>query len=419
MKTQEDLFSKALGIKAPWFIESVNFEADKGELTIKVGYAKGSEFEYVNKATGEIGYYKTYDSKEKTWRHMNFFQYRCYIKARIPRVDIGGGNIKQVKAPWEGIAKGFTLLFEALILQLAKAMTVHQISESIGVYDSKIWKILKLYTEMCRSRADYSEVKELGIDETAVRRGHNYVTLFVDINQKKTLYVTEGKGSNTVKEFVADLQTHEGKDANIEQVSCDMSPSFIRGVSESMPNAEITFDKFHVVKIINQAVDMIRKEEQKSNPILKNSRYVFLKNRDHYTAYQREKYEELRMSKLNIRTFKALQIREAFQQIYESGNKTEFEKLLKKWYYWATHCRIPEIIEAAKTIKRHWSGIVNWALSKINNGILEGFNSIFQAAKAKARGYKNPETIKTIIYILTGKLDFSIVNPFTVTHSVL
>jgi len=125
------------------------------------------------------------------------------------------------------------------------------------------------------------------------------------------------------------------------------------------------------------------------------------------------------MSKLNIKTFKALQIRESFQQIYQSEHKGSFEILLHKWYFWATHCRIAQMVEVAKTIKRHWTGIVNYANSRMTNGILEGFNSIFQAAKAKARGYKKIETIKAIIYILTGKLDFALINPNCATHTLL
>ncbi len=186
-----------------------------------------------------------------------------------------------------------------------------------------------------------------------------------------------------------------------------------------MPKADITFDKFHVIKIINETVDNVRKEEVKTNPILKDSRFVFLKNQANYTDKQKEKYQQISMSKLNIKTFKALQIRESFQQIYQSELKASFEILLHKWYFWATHCRIPPIVDVAKTIKRHWAGIVNFANSRITNGLLEGFNSIFQAAKAKARGYKKTKTIKAIIYILTGKLDFALINPFCATHTLL
>ncbi len=417
--TQEELFSAAIGIQSPWYIEAISLDLPKGELNITVNFKRGSKFEYVDKQTGETGEYKAYDTQEKKWRHMNFFQYRCYLHARIPRVKLGDGKIKQVKAPWEGVAHGFTLLFEALIMQFAKVMPVHQICQMVGTYDYKVWDIIQRYTQTCRELSDYSDVKQVGMDETAARRGHDYVTLFVDMQEKKTLFVTEGKSSETTKDFVVDLQEHGGEAQNIEQVSCDMSPAFIKGVEENLPMADITFDKFHIIKIINKAVDQVRKQEVKTNPMLKDSKFVFLKNQINYTVKQKEKYQSISMSKLNIKTFRALRIREAFQQIYLCDNKESFEPLLNKWYFWATHCRIPQIIEVAKTIKRHWKGVLNWANSRITNGILEGFNSIFQAAKAKARGYKKTETIKAIIYLLTAKLDFSQVNHYCSTHSLL
>ncbi len=417
--TQEELFSAAIGIQSPWYIEAISLDLPKGELNITVNFKRGSKFEYVDKQTGETGEYKAYDTQEKKWRHMNFFQYRCYLHARIPRVKLGDGKIKQVKAPWEGVAHGFTLLFEALIMQFAKVMPVHQICQMVGTYDYKVWDIIQRYTQTCRELSDYSDVKQVGMDETAARRGHDYVTLFVDMQEKKTLFVTEGKSSETTKDFVVDLQEHGGEAQNIEQVSCDMSPAFIKGVEENLPMADITFDKFHIIKIINKAVDQVRKQEVKTNPMLKDSKFVFLKNQINYTVKQKEKYQSISMSKLNIKTFRALRIREAFQQIYLCDNKESFEPLLNKWYFWATHCRISQIIEVAKTIKRHWKGVLNWANSRITNGILEGFNSIFQAAKAKARGYKKTETIKAIIYLLTAKLDFSQVNHYCSTHSLL
>lgn len=416
---QNDLFSQALGIQKPWFVQRVDFDIEKGELNIRVDFARGSTFEYTDEETGLIGKYKAYDTEEKTWRHMNFFQFRCNIIARVPRVDIGGGKPRRVKTPWEGISRGFTMLYEALILQLAKAMPVHQICKLLGSYDEKIWKILKDYVDECTKFSDLSKTRSIGIDETAARRGHDYVTIFADLMEKMTLFVAQGRSSETIKEFAEYLTSHKGKPENIEQASCDMSPSFIKGIEEQLPNAEITFDKFHIVKTLNEAVDKVRKSEQASNPILKNSRYVFLKNRINYTPRQREKFEELKMSKASIKTFKALQIRESFQDIYKANCKDDFEIYLQEWYYWATHSRIPQIVEAAKTIKRHWQGIINWASSRINNGILEGFNSVFQAAKAKARGYKKFETIRTIIYILTGKLDFSLLNQYSATHSLL
>lgn len=415
----EELFARAIGISTPWEITGITLEPEKGELNIDIDFVKGSEFEYISPETGEVINLTAYDTSIKKWRHMNFFQYRCYLHARVPRVKLPDGKVKQVKTPWEGNSSGFTLLFEAFILQLVKVMPVHQVCETIGSYDSKLWALLESYTEKCREQSDYSQVDEIGMDETAARRGHDYVTTFVDLEERKTIFVTEGKSNETVVEFVKDLEEHKGSAKNIKNVSCDMSPAFIKGISENLPDAKIVFDKFHIIKTINHAVDDVRKQEVKTNPILKDSKYVFLKNQSNFTKKQQEKYEQIKFSKLNIKTFKAMQIREAFQQIYLVEDRSEFENLLKKWYYWATHSRIPQIIDVAKTIKKHWEGIVNWAKKNINNGILEGFNSLFQAAKAKARGYKKTKTIKAVIYILTGKLDFTLINPFCATHTLL
>ena len=170
------------------------------------------------------------------------------------------------------------------------------------------------------------------------------------------------------------------------------------------------------MKEINKAVDQVRKEEAAKNPLLKHTRFIFLKNRVNHTEKQKELFEQLSIKELNLKSMRAYNLKEAFQQIYLAPNYLNFFILLKKWHKWATHSKLTPFIEVAKTIKRHWYGIINWAKSKIDNGILEGFNSIFQAAKAKARGYKNTETIKTIIYILTGKLDFAKINPACVTH---
>ena len=419
MLSQKDLFAKALMVEKPWYIHEIQFDQQAGKLEIWIDFERGSTFYYEDKELGVKGEFKAYDTTQKTWRHLNFFQYQCYLHAWIPRVDLGDGKVRQVSAPWEGHTAGFTLLFEALILELVKVMPVHQVSQIMKTYDKKLWDMIKAYTEKARAEEDFSEVSVVGVDETAVRRGHDYVTLFVDLEEKRTIFVTDGRDHSVVGEFVGDLIEHNGVAENVTQVSCDMSPAFIKGVEDNLPDAAVVFDRFHVTKVINEAVDKVRKAEVGQNPILKNSRYLFLKNRDRLTRYQREQLETIQLSGLNLKTMKALNIREAFQQIYQAPTPQLFDKLLRKWYFWATHSRIEPIKEAAYTIQRHWEGVVNWIDYKISNGILEGFNSIFQAAKNKARGYQRSDTIKAIIYLLTGKLDFSKINPYYVTHSKL
>ena len=221
------------------------------------------------------------------------------------------------------------------------------------------------------------------------------------------------------------LEARNGDRNRVEQVSCDMSPAYIKGVKEFLPQAAITFDKFHIVKLINAAVDEVRKLEVASQPILRNSRYILLKNENSLTSKEKTKLDDLKMPKLNLKSIRALHIRENFQAIYDAETEEEFEALLKKWYFWATHSRLQPIIDVAKTIKAHWDGVIAWKKSQINNGILEGLNSIVQAAKAKARGYKTFKNFKIIIFLLTGKLEFEKLNPnighgrlMLITHTI-
>jgi transposase len=404
----KEIFGKALGIDKPWFVADVNFDLVAKRLDIRLDFIKGSTFPFVQ--DGAIGEYKAYDTIEKEWRHLNFFEHECYLKARVPRIKTPDDKIHLVLPEWSGLQNGFTLLFEALILQLCKNMPVHNVSQLVKMSDHKIWSILDKYTEKTRELSDYSKVTVIGMDETSIAKGHDYISLFVDLTEKKTIFVAEGKDNATVRAFKEDLEKHNGNAGNITDVSCDMSPAFIKGVKDNLPNAEITFDKFHILKLINKAVDEVRRTEAQSNPLLTGSRYIFLKTEKNLTVNERTKKEELRLSKLNNKAFRALSLRETFQQIYAAQTNESFNQLLKKWYYWATHSRLEPIKQAAATIKKHWDGILQWKTSQINNGILEGLNSVVQAAKRKARGYKFKH-FKTIVYLITGGLDFSKVIP--------
>jgi transposase len=287
-------------------------------------------------------------------------------------------------------------------------MPVNKVSQIIKVDDNKLWRMMYYYTEAARHQEDYSDVNKLGVDETSKTKGHDYVSLFVDLVKKRTIFVAEGKGSETMTSFAKDFKEHHGNPDNITDVSIDMSPAFIRGVEENLHNATITFDKYHIMKIINTVVDEVRKDEAKQQNFLRGQKYLFLRNRQNLTESQLKALQSIEsMPRLNLKTVKAYHIRENFQEIYKEETREGFEKSLKKWYFWATHSRIEEMKEIAKTIKHHWSGVLRWYDSRINNGILEGLNSLVQAAKAKARGYRTFKNLKTMIYMLTGKLDYS------------
>jgi len=407
----KDIFSAALGISAPWYIEDVKFDTEASRLDININFKRGSQFKYTSEEEGIAGEFPVHDTVQKSWRHLNFFEHDCYLHCRVPRIKTDIGKVRQVKTPWEGVSSGFTLLFEALLMQLIKEMPINAVARIAGVDDEKLWRMLHKYIDQARVHENFAEVTQVGIDETSKKKRQDYVSVFVDLKKRKTMFVTEGRDNKTVIEFCKDFKEHGGDPESITDVSCDMSKAFIKGVTENLPNAKITFDKFHIMQIITKALGEVRKAEAKDNPLLKGTKGIFDSNRKNLTEKRLRKLEkELELQKLNLKTVRAYHIRESFQAIYNAGTKEEFIELLKKWYSWARRCRLEPMKKAAKTIMEHWDGVINWFESKINNGILEGLNSLIQSAKSKARGYSTFKNYKAMIYMVTGNLDFSKVN---------
>jgi transposase len=200
------------------------------------------------------------------------------LHARVPRVRCEQCGIKTVNVPWARPGSGFTLLFEALVMTMVSAMPVKAVARIVGEHDTRLWRVIHHYVDEARGRTDASGVTRLAIDETAARRGQDYVTLFVDIDQARVVFATEGNDAATIATFADDLAAHGGDPDAISQVCIDMSPAFIKGIAENLPNAAITFDKFHAVKIINDAVDQVRRTEQKEQSLLRGTRYLWLRN---------------------------------------------------------------------------------------------------------------------------------------------
>jgi transposase len=249
-------------------------------------------------------------------------------------------------------------------------------------------------------------MKRPAAGDTSCRYWRNYISFFFDLDVKRLLYGVEGRDRDTVSAFADDLSAHGGDSEQIRQVCCDMWPAYISGVKTFFPNAEITFDRFHIIKIMNQAVDEVRRQEAKTTEALKKTRYLWLKNPANLSDKQRLKMDSLAAH--NLKTARAYQIRLTLQEFFEQPNREVGEAFLKRWYFWATHSRLEPIIQAAKTIKHHWEGVLNWFDSLVTIGLLEGYNSLVQAAKARARGYRTNRNLITMGYLIAGQLKFNL-----------
>ena len=401
------LFEAALGITSPWYINGVEFDVAKKTLAIAVDFIAGSRFA----VTGIEGVHPAHDTVTKRYRHLNFFQHECHLEVRVPRVRLPDGGIRQVEPDWAGRLAGFTLLFEALIMAMCREMTFAAVSRLVGLSWHQVVAICKRYVELGLEQADFSAVKRLAADETSKARGHDYITLVADADLRRVLFVTEGRDADTIKAFAADFIAHGGDPQAVEAISIDMSPAFIKGVTKHLPNARITFDKFHVIAHASAAVDKTRRIEQKTDPSLKGLRWKLLRDRASLAPDARADLDALIAQVTTKRTARAWLYKEQLREILERKQVNVVRDMLTQWATNVMRSKVEPMKEVAKMIRSHLDGIVAWTQTRQTNGFLEAINGLFQAAKRKARGYGNFSTIRTVVFLLAGKLDFSKINP--------
>lgn len=404
----EKIFEAALGIGTPWYIAGMGFEPGARQLKVRIDFEVGSRFA----VEGHGGVHPVHDTVTKSYRHLNFFQHECELEVRVPRVKLPDGSVRQIVPPWAGKLAGFTLLFEAFVLLLCREMPFTGVARITGESVHRIMALCHRYVDAAVAARDLSEVRRVAIDETSRAKGHDYVSLFADEQRRRVLFVAEGHEAATVEAFAANLRVHHGKPSAIESISIDMWPAFIRGVTDHLPNAQITFDKFHVIAHASTAIDAMRRAEQKGDPSLKGLRWTLLKDRAKLRTNQRAELDTLLAHLTTNRTARAWQYREQLREILARKQPNVVRALLKQWCTNVMRSKVEPMKEVAAMIRKHFDGILAWVDSRQTNGFLEAINGLFQAAKRKARGYVRFRTIRTVIFLIAGKLDFSKLNPY-------
>jgi transposase len=405
MTTQ--LFATALGIQSPWIVQGVDFDEVKRQLTIQVDFVAGTRFAHPDAA----GEHPVHDTQVKRLRHLNFFQHECFLEVRVPRVRLPDGKVRLVEPEWVGRLDGFTLLFEALVLSLCQQMPFAAVARLVGLSWHRVHAICSRYIELALAEADLSNVYEIAIDETSSRRGHNYLTLVADMTERRVIFVTEKRDSECIAKFAQHLAEHKGNAYQIESASIDMSPAFIKGVEEHLPLARITFDKFHVVAHASAAVDKMRRIEQKNDPALKGLRWPLLKDRSKLSAAQRNDLDALVARYTSKRTARAWLYREQLREILDRKQFNVVSAMLKQWCRNVMRSKVEPMKEVANMIRNHFDGIVAWTQTRQTNGFIEAINGLFQAAKRKARGFVRFSTMRTVLFLIAGKINFSSINP--------
>jgi transposase len=403
MMAEIELFKAALNLSTPWVVTNFEFIEEKisgkSILNLFIGYEKGVRFLY------EGEYYPVYDHQDRVWRHLDFFQHECYLITRVPRVKLKDGRVKLVDVPWAESGSSFTLLFEQKILEyIQSGMSALKCGQCVGIGSRRVFRICKRAVMNAMIEQDINPVKEMGLDETSFKKGHKYLTIITDRNEKKVVGIGFGKDMNALHESLLEMEIRGGDRSSVKNITMDMSVPFIAGVTEYMPKSEIIFDRFHLSYNLNQAIDKIRKREQREFGDLKQTKYLWLRNNQNLKKEHKQRIKELSIKYKDIGT--AYKLKELFREVLDYAKFDSRLYWLNSWLKEAWGTGIKEIQSFVKMMHSHWYGIKTYFKKCATNAFAERINLKIQEIKRVAKGYRNLENYKTMIYLHLGGLKF-------------
>lgn len=400
-----DLFAMALGLSGNWKVVESHFD-DRGGLSLVLDFERGSQF-----GCPQCGALcPVHDSVEKKWRHLDFWQHRTELTARVPRIKCPEHGVLLVDVPWANAQSGFTLMMEAFIMLLCQRMPVSEAAAMLDEHDTRLWRVVRRHVEAAQAGREWSSLRRLLVDETSSKKGHRYVTNFVDADTGELLFMTQGKGAEVFDEFAAEMSNHNARADQIELVCMDMSRAFRKGAKTTFPDARIVFDRFHVMQMAGKALDQVRKSLQAQGADMKGSLWSIRGNEWTRTAKQLETRSRL----LNAypKLARAMALKDSLQDILQQ----EDSKQLRWWCSWAQRSRLHSFVSLARSIRKHWDGITAFMETRVSNGRMEAINGLIQLAKRLARGFRNFNNFRAMAYLKAGKISLNL--PSLKTHSI-
>lgn len=400
-----ELYAQILGIRSPWRVDRVELKLAEGEVHIHLAHEVDWQW-----ACPECNQpCPLYDHQpERRWRHLDTCQYQTILHADPPRSKCAEHGARAVKLPWAEPSSRFTALFERLAIDWLKAASQKAVAEQLGLSWDEIHGIQERAVQRGLMRRQAEPVEHLGIDEKSFTKGHRYFTLVNDLDRSRVLFVAENRTEESLNGFWATLS--DPQRSAVRAVAMDMWDPYINSTRKHIPeaNSKIVFDKFHIAKHLSEAVDLIRRRENKQlrsagDDRLAGTRYDWLRHPAKMEPEDRKQFAELRDS--NLKTARAWALKESMMAFFLYRYERPARKHFRWWHNWAVRCRLQPMIEKARMIKRRFDNIVTYLRHRITNAASESINSKIQWVKYTARGFRSKKNFVTAIYFHCGGLD--------------
>jgi transposase len=402
-----ELYRQILGIESPWYVDRVDLKLNHGEVHVYLEHKANIEWTCPECEKP----CKLFDhQEERQWRHLDTCQYRTVLHARVPRSDCSDHGPRVVKLPWAEAGSRFTLLFEAIAIEWLKQASQKAVAEQMKMSWHEVHGIMKRAVVRGLKRRKLETISRIGIDEKAFRTGYSYMTLVNDLDRGCVLYVAEGREQTSLDPFWSTLS--EDQLNGIEAVAMDMWEAYLNSIRAHLPGAaqKVVFDKFHIAQHLGEAVDFVRRAEQKSlkaigDDRLTGTRYQWLKNPKRLKPTERLQFAQLRKS--HLKTARAWALRQAAMTLFDYIYPGPARKHFHWWHGWAVRSRLKPMKKVAEMMKRRFENIITFVQHRITNATSESINAKIQWVKYTARGFRNKANFKDAVYFHAGGLNMA------------
>lgn len=400
-----ELYRHLLGLESPWTVANVNLDITAQRVDVHVEHPKGQKWPCP--VCGD--HLPVYDhSEERVWRHLDSCQFLTYLHASPPRVKCPKDGVHQVRLAWAEPKSRFTLLFERMAIDVMQVTNIKAARKILRISWDEAWHILNRAVERGLRRKEPRLIKHLGVDEKAIARGQSYFTLVCDLDLGTVEHIGDGRNRRSFEPYLESL-TSEQLEA-IVAIAMDMHEAYVQAALAKIPDADqkIVFDLFHIMQHMSGAVDEVRRKEHQAligagDRRLARTRYMWLYGKEKVPRKYWDAFYTLRKS--DLKTAKAWALKENLRRLWRYKRLSAARSYRKSWYFWATHCRLEPVVKVAKMLRRRLAQILNYFSHRITNALSEGINSKVEAIKNAARGYRNPERFKIMIWFRLGGLD--------------
>lgn len=352
---------------------------------------------------GRIG--PGYDRKPlRRWRHLGLGRTGVYLGCEPRRVNCPQCGIRTEQVPWAAADSRFTWDFEELVAYLAQITDKTKVTELTGIAWETVGSIVERVVARRLAPDRLDGLRCIGVDEFSYRKRHHYLTVVVDHDRRRVVWAAEGRSGDVLAAFFAELGP--ARCAAIETVTMDMAAGYRRAVENCLPKAEIVYDRFHVQRLASDALDKVRRElvreieDTEEARVIKNSRYALLKNPWNLRPVEHEKLSSIQRT--NRRLYRAYLLKEALADALDYRQVGRARPALKDWIAWAFRSRLKPFVRAARTIRKHFDGILAYVRTRLTNGFTEGTNNKLRLVARRAFGFHSPQPLIAMLFLTCG-----------------